>query len=224
MGPSQQFAEIVRGAPDSVPLDVACALIAAHATPGLDVAGQLATFDRMAGECRDRSFAGVLSHLFGPGGFEGNADDYYALDNSLIDRVLQRRLGIPITLSIVAMEVGRRVGVPMVGIGMPGHFLVREARGERYADPFNGGVVLAADDCRDLFHRLHGPAARWDQRHLAPASRRAIVVRVLTNIKGTARQQGDLDTLRWVMRLRASIPGLADQERDEFRRMMAALN
>ena len=214
----------MRGAPDSVPLDLACSLIAAHATPGLDVGEPLRALDVLAERCRDRSFDGVLAHLFGAGGLAGNSEDYYALDNSLLDRVLRRRLGIPITLSIVAMEVGRRVGVPIAGIGMPGHFLVRESRGDRFADPFNGGQVLSEADCRALFHRLHGESARWSPRHLAPESRRAIVVRVLGNMKGIARQTGDLDTLRWVMRLRAAVPGLADQERDEFRRMMSTLN
>jgi len=93
-----------------------------------------------AAVCPGGDVRGMCAALFGPEGFRGNRADYYDPANSLLDQVLARRTGIPITLSVLAMEVGRRVGAPLVGIGMPGHFLVPEAPdGSSFHDPFHRG-------------------------------------------------------------------------------------
>lgn len=219
-----RFRELLSGGPDAFPLDEACLLIAAHARPGLDIAHYLARLDELAGEFLPPTFDGLLRHLFGRGGFVGNQDAYYDPRNSFLDQVLDRRTGIPITLAIVAMEVGRRAGVPMSGVSMPGHFLIRDKVDPQvFADPFNGGRQLSTVQCRQI-HRAQSNGAAWDDAYLQPVSKQVIVARVLTNLKGIAQARQDIGTLHWVMRLRQYIPGIAEMERDEFQRLAALLN
>src|SRR5438067_2212591 len=134
MNASARFAELVQGDEDTIPLDETALLIAAHAYPDLDVAAELARLDAIAARC--------------PGDELDVRHEYYDPRNSFLNEVLDRRLGIPITLSLVTMEVGRRIGVPLLGVGMPGHFLVRY--GPVVVDPFTGGRKLTEDDCRQL--------------------------------------------------------------------------
>jgi len=184
----------------------------------------LARLDEVAGEFLPPTLDGLLTHLFGPGRFAGHTEEYYDPQNSLLDRVIDRRLGIPITLAVLAIEVGRRSGVPVSGVSMPGHFLLRDtADASVFADPFDGGRRLTAEQCRRI-HRVQSNGAAWTDSYLEPVSKRAIVARVLSNLKATAQQQGDLSTLHWVMLLRQSIPGLAEHERSEFQRLVASLN
>lgn len=212
------------GDSDDFALDEACLLIAAHARPGLDVNQYLTKLDELAGEFLPPTLDKLLTHLFGPGRFAGNTEEYYDPQNSYLDRVIDRRLGIPITLAVVAIEVGRRCGVPVVGVSMPGHFLLRDkADATVFADPFDGGRRLTAAHCRQI-HRAQSNGATWTDSYLEPVSKRAIVARVLSNLKATAQQQGDLSTLHWVMLLRQAIPGLAEHERFEFQRLAASLN
>lgn len=224
----ERFAAVLAaGEPD---LDEPMMLIAAAHRPGLDVVGELARLDDIAAACPTPTLDGLARHLFqGAGAFRGNAAQYDDPVNSLLDRVLDRRLGIPISLSVLAIEVGRRVGVELVGIGMPAHFLVRSAEpppdgGPAFLDPFHAGARLSAVDCQALFARLSGGGTPWDPRFLAPITHRAILIRVLTNLKLHHARAGDLQGLRTVMRLRACFDELEATERDEFARMMASTN
>ncbi len=220
-----RFSELLGGAPESVPLDEACLLISALERPALPIARYQFELDRLAETCPAPTLDAMLPHLFGRGRFSGNRRDYYDPRNSLLDQVLERQLGIPITLAIVAMEVGRRLGVPLSGVGMPGHFLLRDKVDPTvFADPFHGPRTLDAGDCRRLHRALMGDAAEWDDDYLQPISRKLIVVRVLTNLKTVYQRQGDTGRLRGIMRLRAEIPGLAEEEAPEFKRLMAPLN
>src|SRR5580765_5940467 len=115
MDSTERFAALVQGPEPAIPLDEVIALIAARVAPPVDVPECLETLDRLAARCADASLAGVVAHMASEG-FRGNRDDYYDLDNSLLPVVLARRTGIPITLSIVAIEIGRRVDVPLVGV------------------------------------------------------------------------------------------------------------
>ena len=229
MDTTHRFAELLSMGEDDFPLDQACLLIAAHARPGLDIGALLGQIDALADEFSASSPNGgrgdLMAFLFGPGRFTGNTVQYYEADNSLLDQVIQRRLGIPISLAVVAMEVGRRVEVPFLGVGMPGHFIVRSANDElAFYDPFHGPAVLDPDGCRRLYQAAAGQGARFSPTYLAPVSRQAIVVRILTNLKVVYQRQSDLGSLGWVMRLRASIPGIGDVERNERIRMFAVLN
>jgi regulator of sirC expression with transglutaminase-like and TPR domain len=128
-------------------------------------------------------------YLFDELGFFGNREHYEDPRNSCLNEVLDRRTGIPITLSVIYIEVARRAGVRAEGINFPGHFLVRvlEAADGPGAglivDPFHAGAVLDEHDCRLLLHRHMGGAAAFDANLLAPATRRQILVRMLLNLK-----------------------------------------
>ena len=117
-------------------LDVAAFCLAAHAHPGLDVDARCARLDELAQRCPTPTFDGMRAYLFETLGFRGNTRDYGDPENSFLDSVLERRLGIPISLAVVVMEVGRRIGAPVHGVGMPGHFLVMDAaRDGVWCDP-----------------------------------------------------------------------------------------
>jgi regulator of sirC expression with transglutaminase-like and TPR domain len=224
MSPTDRFRELLSRPEDDLPLDEACLLIAAHARPGLDIPAYIAKLDDLAGGFLPPTLDGLVRHLFGPGRFAGNSVDYYDPRNSYLDRVLDRRLGIPITLAILSMEVGRRSGVPLWGVSMPGHFLLRDKVDPTvFVDPFNGGRLLTAADCRRM-HRDLAPGAAWDDAYLEPVSKHVIVVRVLTNLKAIAQHRDDASMLLWVMRLRQALPGIAEQERTEFSRLVASTN
>jgi regulator of sirC expression with transglutaminase-like and TPR domain len=219
--PTARFVTLVQGPEPAIPLDHVVLLVAAHAYPGLDIGRSIDRLDELAARCDDHSFAGVIHHVVSDEKFTGNRDDYYDPRNSFLDEVIDRRLGIPITLGIVAMETGRRVGVPIVGIGMPGHFLVRDGLSlDRYADPFDGRT-LDRDGCRAQFAAMQGHDAFSDDL-LAPVGARAIVARLLANLKGIYLSRRDRRALAWVLKLRSEIPGVPLEERRELASALAA--
>jgi regulator of sirC expression with transglutaminase-like and TPR domain len=220
MNPTARFTELVNGPEPSLPLDEAGLLIAAHAKPGLDIGAQLAKFDELAGQVREPTLDGLRRLLFRDLGFAGNEEDYYDPRNSYLDDVLERRTGLPITLAIVMMEVGRRLGVPLSGVSMPGHFLVRDkVDPEVFIDPFARGLVLDRRGCQLRFHGVHGVDAVFDPAFLEPVGRRAIIERVLANLEGIAAGRGERNMLTWVLRLRAAMP---DAGEDVRRRLSGA--
>jgi len=221
MDPTARFTTLVQGPEPAIPLDEVALVVAAHASPALDVGRAIARLDEIAARCKDHSFPGVIEHLFATEQFAGNHGNYYDPRNSFLDQVMDCHLGIPITLGILVMETGRRIGVPIAGIGMPGHFLVREALSdEQYADPFTG-QKLDRDGCRDLFVQGQGGAG-FSDAVLAPVGTRAIVARLLANLKGIYLAQRDRRNLAWVLRLRCEIPGVPLEERRELASALAA--
>lgn len=135
------------------------------------------------GDTLDR-ITGLNQLLFERWGFRGNREDYYDPRNSCLNDVLDRRLGIPITLSLVYIEVARGVALPLVGIGMPGHFLVGMAdRSDLYLDAFNGGTLLTRADCAARLRELN-PGLAFRPEFLDPAGPRQILTRMLNNLLG----------------------------------------
>lgn len=198
-----------------VALDEAALLIAACGRPHLDIGAWLARLDEIAAGCAP-TLEGLRRRLYVEHGFTGNSRDYYDPRNSFLDEVIARRTGIPISLAVVAIEVGRRVGVELVGIGMPGHFLVRSAHdSEVFLDPFRG-VLVDRDGCRALFEGVHGPGLAFTDEHLAPVGPRAICARMLANLRAIYRRRGDPAGLAWVLRCRLAIPGADPAERVEL--------
>jgi len=133
-----------------------------------------------------KSIAALNRVLFEEEGFRGNAEDYYDPRNSFLNDVLDRKLGIPITLAVVYMEVARRVGFPLVGVGMPGHFLLKhyDVEGpEILIDPFNRGGVLTAKDCQRRLDEIYGGQMPLQPEFLMAVSRRQVLVRILNNLK-----------------------------------------
>ena len=226
MDPTDRFAELVRGPKPVLDanLDTAALLIAAHARPGLDVDEHRAQLDALAAACEEPVLAEVTNRLFGIEGFRGNDGDYYDPRNSYLDQVLERRVGIPITLSIVLMEVARRVGIDLEGVSMPGHFLVRLA-GEPpiLLDPFEGGRLLSEAECVARFRAVQGPAAPFDPGYLEPVGTIAILARMLNNLRAVHLERQDSASLEWVLRLRALLPGATLEERTERAGVLAAL-
>jgi regulator of sirC expression with transglutaminase-like and TPR domain len=235
---ADRFAALVARPEDEIPLDEAALLIAAHARPDLDVAAELGRLDELAAGCKEPTLDGLTHHLFTELGFRGNTEEYSDPDNSYLDRVLQRRVGIPITLSVLTMEVGRRLGVPLDGVGMPGHFLVRHrADPGTFLDPFGGGRRLDAAGCRALFAALGGtdPGARgrppdsggvsrlqWEDAYLAPVGPRAILTRMLLNLQGLFLPS-DLRSAAWVLELRLTMPGLTVADRLGLARALGSM-
>jgi regulator of sirC expression with transglutaminase-like and TPR domain len=215
MDVTTRFAQLVVGPEESLPLDEAALLIAAHARPDLDVDEQLRRLDALAADVREPTLDGLRRLLFRDLGFGGNEVDYYDPANSYLNDVLDRRTGIPISLSVVMLEVGRRVGVPLSGVSMPGHFLVRDkVDPEVFVDPFARGAVLDRRGAEARFHVIQGPGAVFDPKFLEPVGRLAIVSRMLANLEGLSRSRHDAGMLRWVRSLRATThaaPGLRDR-------------
>jgi regulator of sirC expression with transglutaminase-like and TPR domain len=217
---TDHFADLVARPDDEIPLDEAALMIAYHARPGLDVGEQLARLDDLAGSCKPPDLDGMLDHLFVDLGFRGNTEHYRDPDNSYLDQVLRRRLGIPISLSLLTMEVGRRLGVGLDGVGMPGHFLLRSREDPAlFLDPFNRRRLDAAG-CRIIFESLGGTG--WDDGYLAPVGARSILNRMLLNLQGLFLP-ADLRSAAWVLELRLTIPGLVIPDRLGLARALGSL-
>ncbi len=189
-----RFARVVDQPESSLDLGEAALLIAEDAHPGLDIAGYLKRLDELAEPLRDRvrprtslweRVQTLNGHLFGELGFRGNVEDYYDPRNSYLNEVLDRRLGIPITLSVLYIEAARRIGLTVVGIGLPGHFIV-EARRDTSSvllDPFQGGEALTLEDCERLVQDVYGSSVPFSEEQLAPVRKRQILTRMLNNLK-----------------------------------------
>ena len=195
----------------STPADVPLAeslLLLAEARPdgGAPAAAGLDALDAIALACPDATVEGLIRHVFVEQGFVGDRDDYHDPRNSYLDEVLRRRVGMPITLSVVLVEVGRRLGIELVGVGLPGHFLVREGSDpDGFIDPYHAGVRIGADACLARFRSIHGPDAAFHPSYLDPVPSRSIVQRVLNNLTVTFRSRSPRD-LDWLLDIRLRIP------------------
>ncbi len=210
------------GRPESeIALDEAALLIAAHADPGLDVSAQLERLDALATQVVTANTEGVCRLVFETLGVRGDDQTYDDPRNSYLNQVLDRRLGIPITLSVLLIEIGRRCGVALEGVGMPGHFLVRDPRHpELLIDAFSGGSRLDHTSCARLLGETEITLAPGMLDSVGP---RAIVSRMLANLNHSFARRRDQEGLRWVSRLRAAIPGLPPGERISLAESLAGL-
>lgn len=221
MDPVAEFAGAVTAAvPD---LDRSLALVAAVGRPQVDPEQLICALDALAGEVDGNDAGSICTGLFTTLGYHGDRTDYHDPANSLLDRVLDRRTGIPITLAALALEVARRRGVPLLGIGLPGHFLVRAAvDGDAFFDAFDGGRPLDGAGCRRLFERLHGPDTPFRDDYLAPTSTPDMLVRVLNNLRAAHLRRGDRTGLANVLRLQAVLPGAGVGERRQLAGVLSA--
>jgi regulator of sirC expression with transglutaminase-like and TPR domain len=195
--------------------------------PDLDASRYVEQINDLAAKVRSR-IEGVLSPerlidemnrlLFQEEKFQGNRSHYYDPRNSFLNEVLDRRLGIPITLSIVYIEVGRRAELPFYGIGFPGHFLVGllTEDGRMFIDPFNNGRVLSENDCRSMLRGQAGASLTFSRSVLDPAWPKQILVRLLRNLKAVyLRLSEEIKALRmieWILILdRNSVPELRER-------------
>jgi regulator of sirC expression with transglutaminase-like and TPR domain len=192
------FRDLVTG--PEIDLGGAALAVARIEYPDLPAARSLAALDELAGRSGlagagggRRALDRLCRFLFEGEGFRGNSEDYYDPRNSCLNDVLDRRLGIPITLAVVTMEVGRRVGLDILGIGLPGHFCVAAQIGDELVirDPFTGGRVLERAEAEAVASRAVGRTVKLTDAHFAPTSKPQIVVRMLRNLEGIYARRED---------------------------------
>lgn len=213
-----RFLELLNSATPS--LDRVMAVIAAidpDAPPEEDLVTAL---DVLAGQAEGSTPAAVVTSVFGGLGFTGNAANYYDARNSMIHHVLERRLGIPLTLAVVAIEIARRRDVELSAVGMPGHVLLGSA--ESWHDPFAGGAPLDRQGCERIFHTIH-PDAPFDDRYLQPMTETSIATRTLENLRVAGLGSGNLAQLASVLELRAEVPDAPVDHRMEYARVLEVL-
>ena len=188
------FAEMVNQVDEDIDLAKAALYIAGIEYRGLDVEHYVNTLDSLAegaGEYvvpEDDLGARVnhlSEHLFLRQGFRGNEEDYYDPRNSYLNEVLDRRKGIPITLSLVYIEVARRLGMVFEGIGLPGHFVIRTGPPEQelYVDVFSKGEIMSRSDCEGIVRNLFHGRVPFQDEYLRPYTKREYLTRILTNLK-----------------------------------------
>ncbi|HVS14072.1 MAG TPA: transglutaminase-like domain-containing protein [Thermoanaerobaculia bacterium] len=184
-----RFSELVLQPEEQIDLGEAALLLAADEAPDLDIDRWLAELDRLAARAADRlagdqALDALTRELYQEAGLRGNRLDYYDPRNSFLHEVLGRKLGIPISLGVVCMEVGRRLGLGLSGVGFPGHFLVRvEGGAELYLDPFDRAQRLDRAGCRRLLQRIGGRNMRFEPRFLEPIGTRDILHRMVGNLR-----------------------------------------
>ena len=210
---------------DPIPLDRAALAIAEEEYPRMEPEQYLVRLDALAERVRRKAPLGrsaTLLHavrkvLFEEEGYRGNEADYGDPRNSFLNEVLDRRLGLPITLSVLYMEVARRAGLELHGVGFPGHFLVKyvaSAGAEVFVDAFHGGEMLSADECVARYRARTG-GRDLDRRHLGAVAPRQILTRMLHNLKRTYLERRDDVRAYWVLdRLLLLAPGQLEALRD----------
>ena len=205
------FEELIAREDATIDIAEAALLIATIEYPQLDAEHSLATLDSLAYRVRvilNLSQTDTLPEtiaplavidainkvLFEEEGFRGNESDYYNPDNSFLNKVLEQRVGIPVSLSLLYMEVGKRVGLLIEGIGLPFHFIVRCTLPTEilYIDPFEGGLLLSEQDCRERIRRFsRGKMARLPRHFFEPVRPKQMLVRMLGNLKGVYLHKED---------------------------------
>lgn len=198
---ADELASLTALTDDAMPLEAGTFLIARYAYPALDVARYCEQLDTMAGEVRARighrasgeeAVNALNRYLFTEQGFKGNTKNYYEVENSYINCVMDRRVGIPISLSAIYLLIGQRLALPLFGVGMPGHFLVKyeSDRYKIFIDCFNGGALLTEKNCaRFLTEAGYG----FDDRYLQKSPVRAILSRMIKNLLAIYSKSGEGD-------------------------------
>src|SRR6266581_9205273 len=198
----RRFAALAERAQGEFRLAEGALLIAQEEYPTLDVEAYLQRLDAMAEAVSShvgleidppRIVAQLNAYLFDEQGFRGNLQDYYDTRNSFLNDVIERKTGIPITLSVMYIELARQVGLPIVGVGMPGHFLVRYSAQPTvfWIDPYYHGKLLSQEDCQQRLTAMYGQRLAWDDAYVQPVSDHAILQRMLYNLKAIYVEQGD---------------------------------
>ena len=220
------FERLVKRPEATFDLARAALLIAAESNPNMDVDANLHTLDTWAEELRRRlqpdwnnlqKLARLRNFVFEDLRFRGDQEDYYSPSNSMLNEVMERRLGVPLTLSIVFMELGWRVGIPFEGVGFPGHFLVRLTGEPRdlLLDPYRDGMSVHEEDCHRMLREISGGKLELRDAHLHSVSKHDMIARLLLNLKGAyLRAEDDAGALSAVDRLLVLRPGDLEEIRD----------
>lgn len=222
----EKFAEEMTHIDREIDLAKAALYLAQEETPSLDVDFYLAQLDQWAQRVEAllpteryplRVIQGINQVLYDELGFRGNEEDYYDPRNSFLNEVMERRTGIPISLALVYLEVARRLDFPMVGVGMPGHFLIRPDFDEAgiFVDAFHQGEVLFPQDCEARLQQIFAQSLELEPRFLEPVSKRQFLARMLTNLKLIYIKNQDLEkALEIIDRLLLVVPDAITEQRD----------
>jgi regulator of sirC expression with transglutaminase-like and TPR domain len=198
----RRLEELAAGAIEPADLARGALLVALEDYPHIDVDDYLAQLDALADRVRRRASPGeppvfLLGHLhaelFDEDGYRGDADNYYDPSNAYLNEVIDRRLGIPITLSIVFLHVAQRLGLNAFGVGLPGHYVVKVQfeLNEVYVDPFHDGATLSMSELAELVGGVSGGRVRLSSEHLRSWTPRQTLIRVLANLQGMWARAGD---------------------------------
>jgi regulator of sirC expression with transglutaminase-like and TPR domain len=224
--PRSRLEEILARPDREVNLAEAALLVAAEEYEDLDVRSYLVRLDEMGVALKrrleeeprpERAIMALNRYLFQEQGFRGNNEQYYDARNSYLNEVIDRRTGIPITLSTVYMEVARRAGLEVEGVGLPGHFVVRVQMPSRalLVDPFHGGQLLTERDCQERLDRIFDGKVKLEPKMLLPCRRKDMLERILRNLKAIYLRDQDKDRALRVVDLLVRIqPGSAEDLRD----------
>jgi regulator of sirC expression with transglutaminase-like and TPR domain len=207
-----RFAEMAALPEPSIDLAEAALLIGAAGDPGMDPSRWLTQLDGYAARLAD---LGALRHrLFAELGFRGDTRNYYDPENSFLHRVIARRLGIPITLSVLAIEVGRRADIALEAVGMPGHFLVGVPADDIWLDAFAGGELLDLAGCEARFREStgSGPEVAFGPHLLPVVGPHAVLSRMLANLAVVYEFRHSGIDLEWVTRMRLALPNAGSRE------------
>ncbi len=222
----QLFSQLASRDETQFPLDRAALTIALEEYPSLDIDRYLSHLDTLAARVEvlvgeDRSPINVIESLnevlFIQEGLRGNTDDYYDPRNSFLNEVLDNKNGIPISLSVIYLEVARRLSFNIQGVGFPSHFIVKYSAPEReiLLDPFNLGKFLTTEDCQELLDRVYGGSIQMQPTFLQAMGKKAIVSRMLYNLKGIYYQREEQQkALSVVERILMLNPGTLSEIRD----------
>ncbi|HEX2930400.1 MAG TPA: SirB1 family protein [Candidatus Binatia bacterium] len=224
--PYREFRQAVDRPEDKIDLGRAALTIAQTEYPDLDPADFLSRIDQMAVDVTRRcpadadlyrTIAALNYVLFNQHGFHGNREDYYDPKNSFLNQVIERKTGIPITLSVLYIEVAQRAGLALHGVGFPGHFLVKYAGDgeEMIIDPFNQGEIKSREELGKMLCDLHGRNVALEEEFLQPAGKKQIIQRILANLKAIYARSSDwAKTLAVLDRLIILDPGSVQDIRD----------
>ncbi|MGI8504551.1 MAG: SirB1 family protein [Hassallia sp.] len=222
----QHFYQEIQQPDENIDLAKAALYIAQEEYPDINVEHYLNALDTMAAGAKKRLPFGryplrviqsINQYLYDDLGFAGNKKDYYDPRNSFFNDVIDRRLGIPISLALVYIEVAKRVDFPMVGVGMPLHFLIRPdiPDMEIFVDAFNNGEVMFAQDCQERLSQIYQQSVTLQPEFLAPVNHRQFLVRMLTNLKYIYLKQQDIEKgLAAVERILLLLPDTVLELRD----------
>jgi len=204
MAARDRFRKIIELPDGMIDLTEAALVIALEDYPSLQLDRYLEQIDDWAEAIRDRLdgtrdieriVAEINRFLFEQEGFHGEADDYYDPRNAYLNEVLDRHAGLPIALSILYIEISRRVGIDMAGVSLPGRFLVKVTGpgGQLLIDPFDGGRVLTSFECQLILDRVYGGGVRLSEHHLRATTRHDVLARVLSHIKAIHQTRGEAE-------------------------------
>lgn len=224
--PYREFRQAADRPEEQIDLGRAALTIALPEYPTLDFSVYVGRLNDLALEVTERagvdgdvfrSIAALNFVLFARHGFRGNSDDYYDPKNSFLNQVIERKTGIPITLSVLYMEVAERVGLNVEGVGFPGHFMVkvRADGSEIIIDPFDAGEIKTEEDLTAMLQQMYGGKVNLRGEFLAPLSKKQILTRMLTNLKAIYANANDMvKTLGTLDRLLILDPASAADTRD----------